>query len=125
MALYNLNEFKSLLASGNWMYFNERIPHKTLDNLSWDDDYLIQVLSGLSASDFQHTVNDCKIENYPYADIVDADQYELFWDTDNHVRQTSINNKTISLSLKIAIISNEHGRISGIVTFKPSGSSWR
>lgn len=124
MALYPLNEFKSLVASSNWSYFNERRPHKTLDELGWEDDYFIRVLYGLSEDDFQKTVKDRKINNYPHQDIVDADQYEIHWDIKNCVGRKDPTNSTISLSLKIAIITNQFGRIAGIVSLKPSGSSW-
>jgi len=125
MALYQLDEFKSLLASDNWAYFNRRLPIQTLDNLGWEDSDLLTMLFGLSDNDFQHTVPKCKIENYPHADYVDADQYEIYWDTENLVRQTLITETTLCMSLKIAIITNKYGRISGLVTLKPSGSSWR
>jgi hypothetical protein len=125
MALYQLDEFKQLLASDNWCYFNRRLPIQTLDNLGWEDSDLLTMLFGLTDDDFQHTVENCKIENYLHADYVDADQYEIYWDTEELVRQTLITNTTLCMSLKIAIIKNEYGRICGIVSLKPSGSSWR
>lgn len=127
MALYPLEEFKSLVKADNWMYFNTKLPFNTLDNLEWEDSDFLNVLYGLTDYDFQRTVNNCKIENYPYADVVVADQYEIYWDTENLVRlgHKLISSTTVILSLKIAIISNEHGRMSGVVTVHPSGSSWR
>jgi hypothetical protein len=121
MALYQLDDFKSLLSSDNWDYFNRRRAFGTLDKLEWEDDYFLTVLCSLTENDFQKTVPNCKIEDYLFAEYVDADQYELHWDEESHVR-TSLEGATVSLSLKIAIITNEHGRIAGIVTLHTSGT---
>lgn len=122
MALYHLNDFKELLASDNWCYFNRRRAIGTLDTLEWEDDYFLTVLDGLTEDDFQKTVANCKIEDYPFAEYVDADQYEIHWDVDEHARRQFITDSTVSLSLKIAVITNEHGQIAGVVTFHTSGT---
>lgn len=122
MAIYHLKDFKNLLTSDNWSYFNRRRSIATLDKLDWSDDYFLTFLNGLVEEDFQKTVTNCKIEDYPFAEYVDADQYEIHWDVDEHVRRQSITGSTLSLSLKIAIITNDHGQIAGIVTIHTSGT---
>lgn len=122
MALYSLDDFKKLLASENWSYFNRRRAIGTLDNLNWADKYFLTVLNSLTEDDFQKTVATCKIEDYPFAEYVDADQYEIHWDEEEHVRRPSLVNSTLSLSLKIAIITNDHGQIAGVVTLHTSGT---
>lgn len=122
MALYSLVDFKKLLASENWSYFNRRRAIGTLDNLNWADKYFLTVLNSLTEDDFQKTVATCKIEDYPFAEYVDADQYEIHWDEEEHVRRPSLVNSTLSLSLKIAIITNDHGQIAGVVTLHTSGT---
>ena len=122
MAIYRLNDFKNLLATENWDYFNRRRSIATLDKLDWSDDYFLTFLNSLVEEDFQKTVSNCKIEDYPFAEYVDADQYVVHWDVDEHVRRQLITGSTLSLSLKIAIITNEHGQIAGVVTIHTSGS---
>lgn len=122
MALYQLNDFKKLLSSENWCYFNRRRAIGTLDHLNWDDEYFLTALNGLTEDDFQKTVAKCKIEDYPFAEYVDADQYQLHWDEEEHVRRPSLVGSTVCLSLKIAIITNEHGQIAGVVTLHTSGT---
>lgn len=122
MALYQLDDFKRLVGSDNWCYFNRRRAIGTLDKLEWEDDYFLLVLCNLTEDDFQKTAPTCKIEDYPFAEYVDADQYEIHWDEENRVRRTSLVGATVSLSLKIAIITNEQGQIAGLVTLHTSGT---
>ena len=121
MALYQLTDFKKLLGSDNWTYFNRRRAIGTLDKLEWEDEYFLTVLSSLTDNDFQKTVLTCKIEDYPFAEYVDADQYEIHWNEESHIR-TTLEHATVSLSLKIAIITNRHGQIAGVVTLHTSGT---
>ena len=103
MALYQLNDFKKLLTSGDWTYFNRRRAIGTLDKLEWEDDYFLLVLDNLTENDFQKTVSTCKIEDYPFAEYVDADQYEIHWNEEELIRQPSLEGATVSLSLKIIV----------------------
>lgn len=122
MAKYSLVEFKDLISHGNLSYLNENRAFKNLDKLSWSKEYFVELLLQLKESDFQKTVPNCKINDHPFLDIVDGDQYEIHWDEENEVRHETMNNMTISLSLKIAIVKEISGNIAGVVTFHMSGS---
>lgn len=124
MALYPLEEFKSLVLSSNWTFLNEERPFRTLEKLDWNKDNLAQVLNGLHQDDFQKTVPKCKINNFVSEDFVIADQYEVHWDENEGARQPYQTNTTVSLSLKIAIMTNSEGQLAGIVTFHLSGSPY-
>lgn len=124
MALYSLEDFKSLVLSSRWRYLNENRAFRSLDKLDWKDDNFVQVLNGLHQNDFQKTVPKCRINDFVGVDYVDADQYEIHWDEDAGIRQPYSTNMTISLSLKIAIITNPQGQLAGVVTFHLSGSQW-
>lgn len=124
MALYPLEDFKSLILSSSWRYLNENRAFRTLDKLDWNDNNLVQMLNGLHPNDYQKTVQNCKINDFVNADFVDADQYEIHWDEETGIRHPAPTNTTISLSLKIAIMTNSQGQLAGVVTFHLSGSPW-
>ena len=86
-------------------------------------DDLEELLLALHTDDFQKTVPNCKINDIENQDYVDADQYESHWDETNCARCAYPSNKTLSFSLKIAIVTSLQGPLSGLVTFHFSGSS--
>lgn len=95
-----------------------------MDKLDWNDNNLVQMLNGLHPNDYQKTVRNCKINDFVDADLVDADQYEIHWDEEAGIRHPKSTDTTISLSLKIAIMTNPQGQLAGVVTFHLSGSPW-
>lgn len=123
MALYVLQDFQNLVASSKWSYLNKRRAHNNLDKLDWSDVDLARLLSSLSPNDFQKTVLNCKINDFPGQDYIDADQYEIHWNEITSNREpNSTRNGTFSLSLKIAIMNIEQNQSAGVVTFHLSGS---
>jgi len=119
MALYNLKEFQTLVISSNWSYFNERRAFKSLDNLDWNDDDLAKLLCGIKETDFKKTFPKCIIHDFPGEEFVDADQYVVYWDEDTDTSCGNIHKATVSLSVKIAIITTSAGQIAGVVSFHP------
>ncbi|MFZ1547609.1 MAG: hypothetical protein WAT12_11010 [Candidatus Nitrotoga sp.] len=123
MALYPLEDFKLLIASSNWSYFNERRPFKHLDKLSWNNDDLKDVLCSLDPEeDFRKTFQNQEVNDLPGISFVHADHYVIHWDMDDWVRRRYASKSTIELSLKIAIVENATGQLAGVVTFHISGS---
>ena len=123
MALYSLNDFQTLVSASAWDYLNLYRATQTLDILSWANADLEELLLALHTDDFQKTVPNCKINDFENQDYVDADQYEIHWDETNCARCAYPSNKTLSFSLKIAIVTSLQGPLSGLVTFHFSGSS--
>lgn len=122
MASYDLENFKRLISEKDIEIFNHRRVYNNLDKLNWDESYLKKVLMALSPNDFQKIVPNCKIEDHHSQSYVGADQYEIHWNEQNESRSERMNLNTISLSLKIAIISDDKGELAGMVTFHMSGS---
>lgn len=126
MELYPLDDFKQLVGAERWFYLNERRIYKFLDRLNdelgWTDENIKEVLLGLSADDFQRTVRDCKVANFPGKLHVDADQYEIHWDIEAKIGRQDVTVNTFSFSLKIIIDVDVDGAFAGIVTFHASGS---
>jgi hypothetical protein len=117
MALYPLQDFQALVASTKWCYLNERRAFRALDNLGWTDDDLAKLLCGINPSDFQKTVPNCAIQDFPGEDLVNADQYAVYWDEDTGTSCGDIYKATVSLSVKIAIMTTPDGQSAGVVTF--------
>ena len=118
MPLYSLQEFQDLVRADRWGYFNQRRPYANLEKLGWSDEYFAIVLCSLvQQRDFQKTVKDCAIHDVEDLELIDADQYSLNWDEEFDVGRKSIEQATICLSLKIAILRNEDGNHAGVVTF--------
>ena len=124
MAIYNLEEFQTLVLSSKLEFLNVRRTTNNLDKLDWDNNKLKKMLCGMNSDDFQKTVKNCKINDCPSAEYVDADQYEVHWDEDACIRRNrnDLARSTVSLSLKIAIITLDDGELAGLVTFHLSGS---
>ena len=120
MPLYDLEAFKTLVREGEWAYLNERRPFRTKDKLGWNDDDVAEMLCGLSANDFQKAVPNCTVTCFPTCDLVDADQYEIHWDDSEKVRKSMPTLGTISLSLKLALVSDVDGAFAGLVTLHTS-----
>lgn len=123
MPLYNLDDFKKILREHGYDLLNPSRASDNLDKLNWDEDYFLNFLLNLDSKDFQKTVPNCKINNCPVAPkilLVDADQYEVYWDEENNCR--SATRYTAALSLKIAILADDNGNYAGVVTFHMSGS---
>lgn len=130
MAIYSLDEFKTLVSSTNWSYFNEARTFKHLLKLDWGDDELVNVLCSLdSKEDFRKSFYNQIVNDLPGKLTVNADHYIIFWDTDDWVRRTydwvkrqNYPISTVELSIKIAIVENEVGQLAGVVNFHLSGS---
>lgn len=120
--LYCLSFFQLQVKNSNWYVFNERRVDRTLDILSWNDDDLVKLMLGIRNHCFQKTVRSCKVNDLHGYETVDGDQYEVHWDEENHIALTSLQGASISLSLKLAIVSDDQGIASGLVTIHPSGS---
>lgn len=122
MAIYNLEEFKSLVKANRWHYLNERRTFKHLDKLDWSDEDFTTMLDCLTTDDFKKSFSNNKVNDYPNLDYVDADQFVIHWDMDEHVRKDRASSSTLELSMKIAVISDAIGNLSGIVDFHLSSS---
>lgn len=129
MALYPLNDFKSLVSSENWTYFNEKRPFRHLEKLGWGRGELVDVLCSLEPADFRKTFQAQIVNTLPNMDTIDADHYVIHWDMDEWVRRTDAwvqghypSLSTVELSIKIAIAQNEDGQLAGVVTFHESNS---
>jgi hypothetical protein len=122
MAIYNLEEFQILVKATRWHYLNERRTFKHLDKLNWSDEEFTIMLSSLTVKDFKKSFQNNKVNDYPGLDYVDADQFVIHWDMDEHVRKDRASDSTMELSMKIAIIRDTLGNLSGIVDFHLSGS---
>lgn len=129
MALYSLEEFKSLVSSASWSYFNERRPFKHLEKFGWGDDELVDVLCGLDTDDFRKTFKNQAVNDLSGIVTIDADHYVMHWDLDEWIRRSDEwvqghypSLSTVELSIKIAIMKNETGQLAGVVTFHESNS---
>lgn len=126
MERYQLHTFKALVEAERWFYLNERRISRFLDRLrdelGWEDEQVKEILLGLSPKDFQKISSNCKIEDFPGRERVDADQYEIHWDIDEKVGKPAPTRNTLSISLKIIIDEDVDGPFAGLVTFHGSGS---
>ena len=129
MALYSLDDFKQLVRSANWSYFNERRPYKHLAKLGWGNQELANVLCSLEPRDFRKTFQDQIVNNLPSMETVHADHYVINWDLDECVRRSDewVQGhysllSTVELSIKIAIVQVKTGQVAGVVTFHDSNS---
>jgi hypothetical protein len=122
MALYHLQDFQELVASSKWCCLNKRRAFRTLDKLGWSDDDLAKMLCSMRPNDFQKIVPKCKVNDFPGEDYVDADQYEVHWNEEVAASCGNLMDATVSLSLKIAIVTGLDGQKAGVVTFHISGT---
>ena len=122
MALYNLEEFQSLVNATRWHYLNERRTFKHLDKINWSDETFITMLNGLIVDDFNKSFLKNKVLDYPGLDYVDADHFVVHWDMDENVRRDRAGSATMELSVKIAVIQDQSGNLAGIVDFHLSSS---
>lgn len=119
----SLDEFKTLVREGNWAYLNERRAFKTKEKLGWTDDNVAEVLLALNErQDFQKSVSDRKVNDFPGHDFIDADQYEIHWHEEEKVGKRGPMPGTVSLSLKITVAEDADSRFAALVTFHISGS---
>jgi len=130
MAIYPLEDFKQLVRSCKWTYFNERRPLFHLENLEWGDEELADVLCSLEPEDFKKSFMNQIVHNLPGIDTVDTDSYVINWDYDEWVRRSyawvsgrNFPISTLELFFKIAILQNEKGQMAGVVSFHPSNSA--
>jgi hypothetical protein len=130
MAIYSLENFKLLVKSCEWTYFNEQRPHLHLRNLEWSDEELANVLCSLTPEDFRKSVMDQIVRDLPGRETVNTDNYVINWDREEWVRRSyawvSGHNfpiSTLELFFKIAIVQNETGQLAGVVSFHPSNSA--
>ena len=82
MPYYDLARIKALIAADQWAIANDRVD-RTLANLGWDDARLAEVIAQLTCDDFQKCVPNCKADLS--GEVIDADQYRLWWDEDRVV----------------------------------------
>jgi len=81
------------------------------------------MLCRMTQNDFQKVAPNCKINEFPGEDFVDADQYEVHWDEETGTSCGNLFRATVSLSLKIAIMTTPDGQQAGVVTLHTSGTS--
>jgi hypothetical protein len=123
MAYCSLEEFKTLVREGSWAYLNERRAFKTKEKLGWSDNDVAEMLLGLNGQkDFQKSVSNRRVNDFPGHEFIDADQYEIHWHVEERVGKSGPMPGTISLSLKISVAADADGRFAGLVTFHISGS---
>ena len=118
---HDLIKFKELVKSSNWCYLNKKVPFRTLDNLGWDNQQVENVLCALTDRDFQKLVPNCRVTEFLGCEFVDAAQYEIYWNEVSNTRQDAWSKEIISLSLKIAVVTDDEGQAAGLVTFHLSG----
>ena len=119
-AAYCLQEFKNLISEGHWGYFDKRMAYKTLDDLDWENEQLVEVLGRLDSDDYQKTFPDCEVHNLPGQLTIHGDQYGIYWHPETKTRRRGPEDGTLALSLKIAIATRSNGICAGIVTLHPS-----
>lgn len=129
MALCSLEEFKALVASSNWSYFNEKRPFRHLEKLGWGKDELVNVLLSLHSVDYTKSFQNERVHHLPGRDTIPADQYVIYWDIDEWVRRSKAwvdghypYYSIVELSIKIAVVPNGIGKLAGVVTFHDSMS---
>lgn len=118
--LYCLEFFKEQIRNDRWGIFNTRRTERSLDTLDWDYNTLRILLLNLQTFSFQKTVSNCTVNDLDGYEELDSDQYCVCWDEDNSVSVREISKATVILSLKIAVIEDSEGVLSGVVTFHPS-----
>lgn len=123
MRYCSLEEFKALVRDGNWVYLNERRAFNTKEKLGWTDNEVAEVLLGLDGEkNFQKSVKECKVNDFPGQEFIDSDQYEIHWNEVERVGKREPMRGTVSLSMKIAVAEDADGFFAGLVTFHISGS---
>lgn len=115
--LYCIEFFKQHLKDGNWQLFNKIRVVRALRDLDWDADDMKAVLLSIKSGCFQKTVPDRIVTDLPGYDTVVADQYLVHWDEDEKKCVSDYHLATVSFSLKVAVISDDLGELSGVVTF--------
>lgn len=117
--LYCLRYFKEALQAGNWHICNENSIEKALDNLGWNYKNVASVLLSLTNSDFQKTRENMIVNDLPGYDALDCDQYHIHWSDETKSRVGEHQDWDVGISLKIAVIVDDEGILSGLVTFHP------
>ncbi len=120
--MYCLEYFKQYVKKDEWVFFNLKRPLANLEKLDWSESNLRDVLLGIRNSNWQKTVKDCIVNDLEGYRTIDSDQYEVHWHEENCISMSRPQNGTVSLSMKIAVISDVNGECSGVVTFNTSGS---
>lgn len=121
--LYSLDEFKQLVKDGRFMYFNLNNCFKTQEKYNWSDENVDSILYAIRPKDFQKTIPNRLVNDCPGYTTVDADQYEIYLNEENFECVDSVEQCTVVLSIKIAIIISHDGKLAGTVTFHTSGWS--
>lgn len=120
-----LHDLQELVRKGAWNYMNTRRTYRHLDDLDWGEEHVIRVLLALEPTDFEKTVPNCKVhERWCPEDLVLADQYCIPWDLENHCRAPDHVAYPFALSIKLSLVKESNGDLTGVVTFHPSGTSW-
>lgn len=115
--LYCLEFFKSNLRSDQWQIFNVRRADENREKLDWSWEDLRLMLLSMREYCFQKTVPNCEVVDLDGYSALDADQYRVYWNEDTKKCVTDFSLGTVSLSLKIAVISDALGILAGVVTF--------
>lgn len=114
--LYCLRFFKEAIRNRLWQLFHRREAEKCMDKLEWNYHDLAEFLLAIHTGCFQKTIPQCEINEVEGYEFIDSDQYHAYWDEDNK-KCVSINGSwTVSLSFKIAVIVDDEGTLSGVVT---------
>lgn len=125
--LYDLAVFKALVVDGRWNIWNPRA-EKWKDELKWTDpmmEFFLNSIQGVQQQtkrDFSKVVPDCTVTLLPGVDVVDVDLYAVWWDESLHCRCRPGTQGAREFSVKIAIVPDVDGGLSGVVSFHPSGS---
>ena len=115
--LYCLEFFKTQLRIDQWQLFNERRASENMDKLDWSFHDLKKMLLGMRTFCFQKTVPNCTVNDLYGYETLDSDQYCVYWDEETSQCTRDYSSATVSLSLKIAVIEDDEGSLSGVVTF--------
>jgi len=106
-SLYCLPYLQELVAGGYWDYLNlNNRMLATLDNYGWDRSNVADAILKMTSGNFDKVVPNCKYEEDPGPDFVDADQYKMFYDGGH-------------FSLKLALV-DRNGELAGLVTLHSS-----
>lgn len=125
--LYDLATFQALVASGRWNIWNTRA-EEWKEELLWSDDdmeFFLNSIQGVQQQvkrDFRKVVPDCTVTLLPGVSAVDVDLYVVWWDESRHCRCRQDTPGAREFSVKIAIVPDVDGSLSGVVSFHPSGS---
>ncbi|TKC81629.1 type II toxin-antitoxin system MqsR family toxin [Trinickia terrae] len=129
MPYFDLTRLQELVSKDCWDFLNEVDGRswfgrawKLMDDLGCTNEDVKAVLLGLTPADFQKTRFDCAVSTLPGHPTVIADQYEIHWDDEKRRRVERPLCGCISLSLKVTVVEDENGDLTGLVTLHSSGS---